>query len=84
MSRLFAPAKLTVSLRVRGVRPDGYHELDAEMVTLSLADELIFDEGGTGLVVVSDRGTRCNGSRSERRTSWPGRSTPADAGRRSV
>jgi 4-diphosphocytidyl-2-C-methyl-D-erythritol kinase len=43
--RLFAPAKLTVSLRVRGVRPDGYHELDAEMVALSLADELVFDEG---------------------------------------
>ena len=29
-----APAKLTVSLRVTGVRADGYHELDAEMVTL--------------------------------------------------
>jgi 4-diphosphocytidyl-2-C-methyl-D-erythritol kinase len=42
--RLLAPAKLTVSLRVRGVRPDGYHELDAEMVTLSLADELVFRE----------------------------------------
>ncbi|MDQ1424937.1 MAG: hypothetical protein QOD72_2435, partial [Acidimicrobiaceae bacterium] len=28
-----APAKLTVSLRVTGVRADGYHLLDAEMVT---------------------------------------------------
>ena len=46
MSRLLAPAKLTVSLRVTGVRPDGYHELDAEMVTLDLADELELDEGG--------------------------------------
>ena len=35
-----APAKLTVSLRVTGVRPDGYHLIDAEMVTLDLADEL--------------------------------------------
>ena len=31
---VLAPAKLTVSLRVTGVRADGYHELDAEMVTL--------------------------------------------------
>ena len=40
-----APAKLTVSLRVTGVRPDGYHLIDAEMVTLDLADLLTFDEG---------------------------------------
>jgi 4-diphosphocytidyl-2-C-methyl-D-erythritol kinase len=37
---LTAPAKLTVSLRVTGVRDDGYHLIDAEMVTLDLADEL--------------------------------------------
>ena len=37
------PAKLTLSLRVTGVRADGYHLLDAEMVTLDLADELAFD-----------------------------------------
>jgi 4-diphosphocytidyl-2-C-methyl-D-erythritol kinase len=35
-----APAKLTLSLRVTGVRPDGYHLLDAEMVTVDLADTL--------------------------------------------
>ena len=40
-----APAKLTVSLRVTGVRPDGYHLLDAEMVTLDLADVLTFAPG---------------------------------------
>ena len=40
-----APAKLTLSLRITGVLPDGYHRLDAEMVTLDLADELTFDEG---------------------------------------
>jgi 4-diphosphocytidyl-2-C-methyl-D-erythritol kinase len=39
--RLSAPAKLTLSLKVTGIRPDGYHELDAEMVSLSLADELL-------------------------------------------
>jgi 4-diphosphocytidyl-2-C-methyl-D-erythritol kinase len=46
-----APAKLTLSLRVTGVRADGYHELDAEMVTVDLADELTFAEGD-GLEVV--------------------------------
>ncbi len=60
MRRLLAPAKLTVSLRVRGVRPDGYHELDAEMVTLSLADELTFDETGAGFVVEAEPGTRAD------------------------
>ena len=40
-----APAKLTLTLRIIGVRADGYHLLDAEMVTLTLADELTFAEG---------------------------------------
>ena len=56
--KLYAPAKLTVSLHITGVRPDGYHELDAEMVTLSLADELVLDEGGNGLIVESDAWAR--------------------------
>jgi 4-diphosphocytidyl-2-C-methyl-D-erythritol kinase len=46
-----ALAKLTLSLRVTGVRPDGYHELDAEMVTIDLADELTIEDGD-GLEVV--------------------------------
>jgi 4-diphosphocytidyl-2-C-methyl-D-erythritol kinase len=55
-----APAKLTVSLRVTGVRHDGLHELDAEMVTLDLADELELDEGGTGVTVDAMPGTRAD------------------------
>jgi 4-diphosphocytidyl-2-C-methyl-D-erythritol kinase len=51
---LAAPAKLTVSLRVTGVRGDGYHLIDAEMVSLDLADELVLSEG-SGLVVVEGR-----------------------------
>jgi 4-diphosphocytidyl-2-C-methyl-D-erythritol kinase len=58
VTKVLAPAKLTVSLRVTGVRPDGYHELDAEMVTLSLADELELDEGETGFAVVAPPGVR--------------------------
>lgn len=38
-----APAKLTCTLRVTGVRADGYHLIDAEMVTLDLADTLTID-----------------------------------------
>lgn len=44
-----APAKLTLSLRITGVRPDGYHLIDAEMVTLELADTLTIDPSGSGL-----------------------------------
>ena len=40
-----APAKLTLSLRVVGVRSDGYHLIDAEMVTIDLADSLTFSAG---------------------------------------
>jgi len=38
-------------LRITGVRDDGYHLIDAEMVSLDLADELAFTEG-SGLEVV--------------------------------
>ena len=41
---LQAPAKLTTSLRVVGVRADGFHLLDAEMVTLDLVDTLEITE----------------------------------------
>lgn len=42
---VLAPAKLTLALRVTGVRDDGYHLLEAEMVTVDLADELDFSDG---------------------------------------
>lgn len=51
MTRLRAPAKLTTSLRVLGRREDGYHLLDAEMVSLDLADELVLDEHANGFEV---------------------------------
>jgi 4-diphosphocytidyl-2-C-methyl-D-erythritol kinase len=45
-----APAKLTLSLRITGRRADGYHLIDAEMVTLDLADILTIDDTpGTGV-----------------------------------
>jgi 4-diphosphocytidyl-2-C-methyl-D-erythritol kinase len=48
---LVAPAKLTVSLRITGVRPDGYHLLESEMVSLDLVDTLVLSPG-SGLTVV--------------------------------
>ncbi|HEX4865153.1 MAG TPA: 4-(cytidine 5'-diphospho)-2-C-methyl-D-erythritol kinase [Acidimicrobiales bacterium] len=48
---LEARAKLTLSLRVVGRRPDGYHLLDAEVVTLDLADRLELSEGD-GFVLI--------------------------------
>jgi len=47
-----APAKLTLSLRVTGVRDDGYHLIDSEMVSLDLADTLTIDPDGDGVEVV--------------------------------
>lgn len=43
---LVAPAKLTLSLVMTGVRDDGFHLIDAEMVTLDLVDELRVHEPG--------------------------------------
>lgn len=50
---LQAPAKLTLSLRIIGVRDDGYHLIDAEMVSLDVADtlELTPIDLGSGAVV---------------------------------
>ena len=47
--RLRAPAKLTLRLAVTGVRDDGYHLIDAEMVALDLCDEVEIDPDGDWL-----------------------------------
>jgi 4-diphosphocytidyl-2-C-methyl-D-erythritol kinase len=52
---LEAPAKLTLSLRITGVRNDGYHLLDAEMVSLDLSDVLELT-AGDGLVIEGGAG----------------------------
>lgn len=46
-----APAKLTLSLRVTGVREDGFHLIDAEMVTLDLIDRVHITADENGLTV---------------------------------
>jgi 4-diphosphocytidyl-2C-methyl-D-erythritol kinase len=55
---VLAPAKLTLTLRVTGVRADGYHLIDAEIVSVDLCDTLTFADGDgltiTGLDVPDD------------------------------
>lgn len=46
---VLAHAKLTLTLRITGVRDDGYHLIDAEMVSLEWADTLTIDPDGEGL-----------------------------------
>ena len=50
-----APAKLTVSLRITGVRDDGYHLIDAEMVALDFGDDVEIGEG-SGLRIAGGDG----------------------------
>ena len=45
MVSIIAPAKLTLSLEIIGVRTDGYHLIKAEMVSLDLIDTLQISEG---------------------------------------
>jgi 4-diphosphocytidyl-2-C-methyl-D-erythritol kinase len=49
-----APAKLTLRLRITGVRDDGFHLIDAEMVTLALHDTLTITPGASGITADGD------------------------------
>lgn len=51
MSTLKAHAKLTLSLRITGVRDDGHHLIDAEMISLDLADDITITSGDDGIAV---------------------------------
>ena len=52
---MVAPAKVNLSLRVRGVRSDGYHEITTVFHAVSLVDEVTVREGapGTGCVITT-------------------------------
>lgn len=51
MTTLIAPAKLTLTLRITGVRGDGFHLIDAEMVTLDLHDVITIDPDGDRVTI---------------------------------
>jgi 4-diphosphocytidyl-2-C-methyl-D-erythritol kinase len=44
-----APAKLNITLKIVGRRPDGYHELNSLMVPISLVDRLAFSPAARGI-----------------------------------
>ena len=48
---IVAPAKVTLSLRIIGVRSDGYHLIDADMTTVDLYDRVMLSDG-EGLEVI--------------------------------
>ena len=52
---VLTPAKLTRTLRVTGVREDGLHLIDAEMVSLDLFDELTITPGSSGISFIDER-----------------------------
>ena len=53
---LICPAKLTLSLKVKGRRADGYHLIDAEMVSIDLYDKIVISDGSGLKVRSSDSG----------------------------
>lgn len=51
VTTLIAPAKLTLTLRITGVRDDGFHLIDAEMATLDLHDVVTIEPGASGVTI---------------------------------
>jgi len=58
-----APAKLNISLRVFGKRPDGLHQIRSVMVPVSLYDEVIVEQASAGIAVEMDDPTVPNDER---------------------
>ena len=53
MTKIIAPAKLTLSLVITGVRSDGFHLIEAEMVSLDIADVIEITDADTTTLTVS-------------------------------
>lgn len=54
---IIAPAKLTTRLKITGLRADGFHLIDAEMVSLNLCDNLEISLGRTGITITGPYAT---------------------------
>ncbi len=53
MTKIIAPAKLTLSLVITGVRSDGFHLIEAEMASLDIADIIDITDADTTTVTMS-------------------------------
>jgi len=53
VTKIIAPAKLTLSLVITGVRSDGFHLIEAEMVSLDIADVIDINDADTTTITVS-------------------------------
>lgn len=58
MISIKAPAKINLGLKIKGLRPDGYHEIETRMQMVELFDELIFEkiEKGIDLIIINGEG----------------------------
>lgn len=54
--KLLAYAKLNLALRIRGCRPDGFHEIDSLIQTIDLADTITVARTASGVDVSNDLG----------------------------
>jgi 4-diphosphocytidyl-2-C-methyl-D-erythritol kinase len=52
MTIIESPAKLTLTLAVAGVRDDGYHLIDAQMVSLDICDTIAIENASTTTITV--------------------------------
>ena len=52
--KALARAKINLSLDIKGKRPDGYHEIETVMQTISLSDRLLFRPASSLLLESSD------------------------------
>ena len=53
MTKIIAPAKLTLSLVITGVRSDDFHLIEAEMVSLDIADVIEISDADITTLTVS-------------------------------
>ncbi len=51
--RVRCPAKINLGLWILGRRPDGYHEIDTILQSVSLEDELLLERAGAGFELVT-------------------------------
>lgn len=53
---MFSPAKINLTLRVLGKRPDGFHELDSVVTPLGLGDDVTLERAGETSLAVEGEG----------------------------